>query len=84
MATFTPVLLGEYFENFVNEQVYSGRCSSVSEVIITALRLFEQQENKTKALINELKIGENSKMITDFDSKQGLSKLHDKYLCYEV
>jgi antitoxin ParD1/3/4 len=82
--TMAPVLLGEYYENFVNEQVISGRCSSVSEVIVTALRLFEQQENKTKNLINELKAGENSSMITDFDRKQVLAKLHEKYLCNEV
>jgi len=80
MARNTSILLGEYFEDFINVQVKSGKFSSASEVIRTALRLFELQENKTKALINELKAGENSEMIADFDRKQALTKLHAKYL----
>ena len=42
--------------------------------------LFEQQENKIKILINELKAGEESEMIADFDRKKALEKLHIKYL----
>jgi len=80
MAKNTSILLGEYFENFIYEQVNSGRFSSASEVVRTALRLYEQQENKTKTLINELKVGEKSRMITDFDRKQALTELHAKYL----
>ena len=80
MARNTSILLGEYFENFINEQVNSGKFSSASEVVRTALRLFEQQESKTKILINELKAGEKSRMIIDFDRKQSLTKLHAKYL----
>jgi antitoxin ParD1/3/4 len=80
MARNTSILLGEYFDNFVNEQVKSGRFSSVSEVVRTALRLFEQEENKTKILVNELKAGEKSGMISNFDSEKFLSSLHEKYL----
>ena len=82
MAKNTSILLGEYFEKFVKEQVMSGRFSSTSEVIRTALRLFEQQENKTKILINELKVGEKSGMISNFDREKGLSKLHAKHLLH--
>ena len=84
MAKNTSILLGEYFENFITEQVKSGKFSSVSEVVRTALRLFEQQENKTKILINELKDGEKSGMITDFDRDRTLKKLHVKYLHNEL
>jgi antitoxin ParD1/3/4 len=58
MARNTSILLGEYFENFIKEQIATGKYSSVSEVVRTALRIFEQEETKTKSLINELKIGE--------------------------
>ena len=42
--------------------------------------LFEQQEDKTKILINELKIGEKSKMIVDFDRNQALMNFHAKLI----
>ena len=82
MAKNTSILLGEYFEGFISDQVKSGKFSSASEVIRTALRLFEHQENKTKILINELKTGERSGMISNFDREKGLSKLHAKHLLH--
>ena len=62
----------------------SGKFTSASEVVRTALRLFEEQENKTKILVNELKTGERSGMITDFDRKKALTNLHSKYLHNEI
>ena len=82
MAKNTSILLGEYFENFTNDLVKTGKFSSTSEVIRTALRLFEQQENKTKILVDELKAGEKSKMISNFDREKGLEQLHAKYLLH--
>ena len=41
MAKNTSVLLGDYFENFINQQVKAGKFNSASEVIIAALRMFE-------------------------------------------
>lgn len=79
MARNTSILLGEYFENFINKQIASGKYSSVSEVVRTALRVFEKEENKTKSLINELKKGEKSVKIRNFDRKKNLEKLHAKF-----
>ncbi|PCH76125.1 MAG: type II toxin-antitoxin system ParD family antitoxin [Flavobacteriaceae bacterium] len=53
MAKNTAILLGDYFNNFIHEQITTGRFTSASEVIRTALRLFEQEENKKKELIEE-------------------------------
>jgi antitoxin ParD1/3/4 len=75
MARNTSILLGDYFENFINEQISTGKYSSVSEVIRTALRVFEQEENKAKSLINELKIGEKSGKIRNFDRNKNLELL---------
>ncbi|MDO5664357.1 MAG: type II toxin-antitoxin system ParD family antitoxin [Bacteroidia bacterium] len=80
MGKNTSILLGDYFENFVKEKVYSGKYASVSEVVRSALRLLESEENKSKILANELKIGEESGMIKNFDRTENLKKLHKKHL----
>lgn len=80
MGKNTSILLGDYFESYVNEKITSGKYSSVSEVIRTALRLLESEENKSKILINELKVGEKSKMIKNFNRQENLKRLHTKHL----
>ena len=75
VARNTSILLGEYFENFINEQMATGKYSSVSEVVRAALRVFEQEENKSKSLINELKVGEKSAKIKNFDRNKNLEQL---------
>jgi antitoxin ParD1/3/4 len=79
MARNTSILLGDYFENFIKEQISTGKYSSVSEVVRTALRVFEQEEAKTKSLINELKIGEKSSKIRNFDRNKNLEILKDNF-----
>lgn len=80
MAKNTSILLGEYFERFIQKQVKSGRFASASEVVRTALRLFEQEESQKKALVNELKAGEKSGFVQPVDRKSHLKKLHAKHL----
>ncbi|MGC3978631.1 MAG: type II toxin-antitoxin system ParD family antitoxin [Paludibacteraceae bacterium] len=80
MGKNTSILLGDYFENYVNEKVRTGKYTSVSEIVRTALRLLETEENKSKILINELKIGEKSGMIKNFDRNENLKKLHAQHL----
>jgi antitoxin ParD1/3/4 len=78
MAKNTSILLGEYFEKFISNQVKTGRYASTSEVVRTALRLFEQEENQKKTLVNELKAGEKSGFVSKVDKKAILKKLHSK------
>ncbi len=80
MGKNTSILLGDYFENFIHEKVSSGRFNSASEVIRTALRLLELEEEKVKKLREEIEIGEKSGMVSNFDSENHLAKLHKKYL----
>jgi antitoxin ParD1/3/4 len=80
MAKNTSILLGDYFDNFINHQIKSGKYSSVSEVVRTALRMFEHEESKKTELIKELKKGEKSGFIRDFDKISFLKNLHQKYL----
>lgn len=84
MAKNTSILLGDYFENFINEQIKLGKYTSVSEVVRAAMRVFEQQENQKKELINELKKGEKSGFIENFNSTDFLEKLHKKHLQNEL
>ncbi len=79
MAKNTSILLGDYFDEFINSQIQSGRYSSASEVVRAALRLFEQEETKKKQLISELKKGEKSGFVKDFKPEAFLKKMHKKH-----
>ncbi len=80
MEKNTSITLGSYFEEFIKEEVNSGRYNSVSEVIRSALRLLEQEEKKEKELIKALVVGEQSGFVDDFDPKENLRKLHQEHL----
>jgi antitoxin ParD1/3/4 len=80
MGKNTSILLGDYFESYVNKKISSGKYSSVSEVIRSALRLLESEETKTESLINELKIGEKSGMVENFNRNENLKNLHATHI----
>ncbi len=79
MAKNTSILLGDYFENFISEQIKSGKFSSASEVIRAALRMFEHEETKKSELIKELKKGEKSGFVKNFSKDELLETFHEKY-----
>ncbi len=79
MAKNTSILLGDYFDKFINQQVKTGKYASASEVVRTALRLFEYEETKKTELINELKKGEKSGFVEDFNRGSFLNSLHQKH-----
>lgn len=83
MAKNTSILLGDYFDEFISKQIKTGKYTSASEVIRTALRLFEQEEIKKKELIKELKKGEASGFVDDFERKSFLKNLHQKHVSEE-
>ncbi|MFT5244594.1 MAG: antitoxin ParD1/3/4 [Glaciecola sp.] len=76
MGKNTSISLGDYFEEFISHEVKSGRYSSVSEVIRSALRLLESEEKKERELIKALEVGEESGFVKDFNPKENLAKLH--------
>lgn len=80
MAKNTSILLGDYFDDFINQQLKTGRFSSASEVVRAALRMFEQEESKKTELINELKKGEKSGFVKNFNRNAFLNDLHKKHL----
>lgn len=80
MAKNTSILLGDYFEKFINQQVQSGKFSSASEVVRAALRMFEHEETKKSELIKALKKGEKSGFVKDFNRDVLLKSLHQKHI----
>jgi len=80
MAKNTSILLGDHFEDFISRQVRKGKYASASEVVRAALRVFEFEESKKSALIDELKKGEKSGFVEDFDSTSVLKNLHKKHI----
>ena len=76
MAHNTSVLLGDHFEKFISNEVSSGKYNSASEVIRTALRLLEAEEQKKQILNEALRIGEMSGFEKNFDAKAHLKKLN--------
>jgi antitoxin ParD1/3/4 len=78
MGRNTSILLGEHFEDFINSEISSGRYSSASEVIRTALRLLESEEFKKKQLNKALAAGEAAGFEKNFDPKNHLKKLQNK------
>ncbi len=80
MAKNTSILLGDYFDAFINQQVQSGKFSSASEVVRAALRMFEYEETKKTELINELKKGEKSGFVKDFNRNNLLKTLHQRHI----
>ena len=80
MGRNTSILLGTHFEEFISGEVSSGRYNSASEVIRTALRLLQTEEEKKKDLNKALAQGEKSGYEKNFNPKTHLKKLHSKFI----
>lgn len=74
MAKNTSITLGDHFEGFISSQIQSGRYSSTSEVIRSALRLLETQETKLHTLRISLIEGEESG-VADYDLDSFINEL---------
>lgn len=63
----TSITLGKHWEDFVKNEMASGKYGSVSEVIRDALRELEEKRLKLQALQNALIAGEQSGIVEDYD-----------------
>jgi len=80
MQKNTSVTLGKYFEEFIAQQIETGRYASASEVVREGLRFLEEREVKLKVLRRAIIEGEESgfaeysldALIQDLD-KEGAS-----------
>lgn len=79
MAKNTSVLVGDHFDDFINQQVKSGKYASASEVMRAALRMFEREETKKDLLIKALIKGEKSGFVENFDRHSFLDSINKKH-----
>lgn len=80
MGKNTSISIGDHFESFIQAEVSTGRYSSASEVVRTALRLLETEKEKIQALRAALEEGERSGLVENFNPKAHLEALHRKHL----
>lgn len=60
MSKNTSITLGDHFDEFIAQQLQSGRYGSASEVVRAGLRILETSETKLKRLRRMLEEGEQS------------------------
>ncbi|KAA0991933.1 type II toxin-antitoxin system ParD family antitoxin [Dyadobacter aurulentus] len=75
MGKNTSISIGQHFDSFIQDQIDTGRYSSVSEVVRAGLRLLEEQEQKLILLRQALIDGEESGLIENFNPIEFKAKL---------
>lgn len=75
MGRLTSILLGDYFDEFINKAVSSGRFKNANEVICAGLQLLEEEEANRTALKNALLEGVESGYLIDFEPQKHLTHL---------
>jgi len=73
----TSVTLGEYFDDFIADQLANGRYRSASEILREGLRLLEEREVRLEALRAALAEGEASGFV-DFSFEELNEELVNK------
>jgi len=79
MSKNTSITLGNYFDQFVSNQVSVGRYKNVSEVIRAGLRLLENEEIKIATLRTAIQEGIDSGIAHDFDPGDHLQELKARH-----
>ena len=79
MSKNTSIILGDHFDNFIQEEIKSGRYASISEIIRTGLRLLENEKMKIEAINNALTQGEDSGQPIEFDNQKFKDRMRKKY-----
>ena len=78
MSKNTSVSLGNYFDDFIQSRITTGRYKNASEVIRAGLRLLEEEESKYTALKKALQEGIDSGIVNDFNPEEHLQQLKAK------
>jgi antitoxin ParD1/3/4 len=75
MSKNTSITLGNYFEDFVQKRISTGRYKNASEVIRAGLRLLEEEEDKVAALKQAIQEGIDSGIVENFEPDKFLQNL---------
>ena len=68
MSKNTSISLGDYFDNFIGEQLNEGRFKSANEVVRAGLRLLEDNETQLTLLRKCLALGEEQAAAGEFSN----------------
>lgn len=79
MSKNTSIILGEHFDSFIQNEIKSGRYTSASEVIRSALRLHEIEKDKIQSINSALAIGEKSGKPIVFDNEKFKRRMKKKF-----
>ena len=79
MSRNTSVSLGDYFNDFVEQQVASGRFASASDVLRAGLRLLEEREAKLQRLRELIREGDESGPALPLDREQFFAEMRAEY-----
>jgi antitoxin ParD1/3/4 len=79
MAKNTSIILGEHYDNFIQQEIKSGRYSTASEIIRHGLRLMEVEKNKIDSINKALVVGEESGQARPFDNNEFKSRMRKKF-----
>jgi len=79
MAKNTSIILGDHFDDFIQNEIKSGRYTSASEVLRSGLRLLEIEKSKIKAINKALTTGEKSGDPKPFDTEKFKLRMRKKY-----
>jgi antitoxin ParD1/3/4 len=74
----TSISIGNYFDDFIQSRLSTGRYKNASEVVRAGLRLLEEEENKIIALKEAIQEGIDSGIANGFDPGTHLGKLKAK------
>jgi antitoxin ParD1/3/4 len=80
MGRNTSIILGEHFDDFIRDQIQEGSYQTVSEVVRSALRLLETEQQKIKAIQTALVVGEESGDPRPFDNEAFKARMKAKLL----
>ncbi|MCF0056310.1 type II toxin-antitoxin system ParD family antitoxin [Dyadobacter sp. CY356] len=79
MGKNTSISIGQHFDEFIQNQIDTGRYTSSDEVIKAGLRLLEDEEQKLKLLRQALIDGEESGWVENFNPAIFKAKLKQNY-----
>jgi len=79
MSRNTSIILGEHFDEFIQEEIKSGRYNSASEIVRSGLRLLEIENTKIEAINEALVVGEESGNPIEFNNDKFKMKMKNKF-----
>lgn len=79
MGKNTSISIGQHFDEFIQNQIDTGRYTSTSEVVRAGLRLLEDEEQKLRLLRQALIEGEQSGFVENFSPTDFKAKLMNNY-----